>query len=316
MKIRTKVIALLSAVFFILALVEWGVSRELLLPRFEAIELDNAHTAMRRIDFSLHQTLNELQVGTTDWGNWADTYQFILDRNTRYQQANLTETSLKQLHLTTLAFINLDGEVILSKSLDLASGQFLPQGPFAQGSLPPDFPWRDRLRTGRGSTGLIATDRGVLLAAVSPILNGFGQGPTHGLVLMGRLLSAAEIAEIGARAQTSVTLVATRAGTSPARSVPRLKDPAGPSETITMDDTTTQVSRVFNDIYGNPIMTLRVDVPRTITANARTTVNAAMAFTIGAAVAVLLITLFAAQQHGVRAAGAGHEARDRDRRRR
>ncbi len=291
MKIRTKVVALLSAVFFMLALVEWGVGRELLLPRFEAIELDNAHTAMTRINFSLHQTLNELQVGTTDWGNWADTYQFILDRNTRYQQANLTETSLKQLHLTTLAFINLDGEVVLSKSLDLASGQFLPQGPFAPGSLPPDFPWRDKLRTGRGGNGLIATDRGVLLAAVSPILNGLGQGPTHGLVLMGRLLSAAEIAEIGARAQTSVTLVATRGGTSPARSVPRLKDPAGPSETVAMDDTTTRVSRVFDDIYGNPILTLRVDVPRTITKGARTTVAYSMAFTVGAAVAVLLILM-------------------------
>jgi sensor domain CHASE-containing protein len=44
MKIRTKVVVLLSAVFFALALVEWGVGQALLLPRFETIELDNAPT--------------------------------------------------------------------------------------------------------------------------------------------------------------------------------------------------------------------------------------------------------------------------------
>jgi two-component system NtrC family sensor kinase len=291
MKIRTKVVALLSAVFFVLALVEWGVGRALLLPRFEAIELDNARTAMTRIDYGVHQTLNELQTSATDWGNWKDTYQFILDHNERYQRGNLSESALKQLHLTTLTFIDAEGNIVLSKSLDPESDSFLPQGLFAQGSLPLDFPWRDKLRDGRGANGFILTDRGVLFSAVGPILDGFGHGPSRGLVLMGRLLSAAEIADIGARAQTSVALVAARGGSGPSRSLAQLHDPTGSGETVAVSDTTTQISRVFADIYGNPIMTLRVDVPRTITEHARTTVADAMAFTVGAAVAVLLVLL-------------------------
>jgi sensor domain CHASE-containing protein len=291
MKIRTKVVALLSAVFFVLALVEWGVGRALLLPRFEAIELDNARTAMTRIDYGVHQTLNELQTSATDWGNWKDTYQFILDHNARYQRGNLSESALKQLHLTTLTFIDAEGNIVLSKSLDPESDSFLPQGLFAQGSLPLDFPWRDQLRDGRGANGFIPTDRGVLFAAVGPILDGFGHGPSRGLVLMGRLLSAAEIADIGARAQTSVALVAARGGGGPSRSLAQLHDPTGSGETVAVSDTTTQISRVFADIYGDPIMTLRVDVPRTITGHARTTVADAMAFTVGAAVAVLLVLL-------------------------
>src|SRR5258708_9191075 len=100
MKIRTKVIALLSAVFFVLALVEWGVGRALLLPRFQAIELDNARTAMTRIDYGVHQTLSELQVNATDWGNWTDTYRFMLDHNPQFQHGNLTQPAIKQLRLT------------------------------------------------------------------------------------------------------------------------------------------------------------------------------------------------------------------------
>ncbi len=73
LKIRTKVIVLLSAVFLVFALVEWGVGEELLLPRFEQIERDNALTAMKRIDAGVTQALEVLQVSATDWGNWADT---------------------------------------------------------------------------------------------------------------------------------------------------------------------------------------------------------------------------------------------------
>jgi sensor domain CHASE-containing protein len=291
MKIRTKVVALLAAVFFVLALAEWGVGRALLLPRFEAIELDDARTAMTRIDYGVHQTLNELQVNATDWGNWTDTYTFMLDHNARFQQGNLSESAMKQLRLTTLAFVDLNGDVVMARSLDPVSGKLLLQDPFAHGSLPPNFPWRDRLRDGRGANGFILTGRGVMFAAVAPILDGFGHGPSRGLVLMGRLLSNAEIAGIGARAQTSVALVAARGGSGPALSLPPLSGPAASGGSITMNDTTTQVFRAFADVYGRPIMTLRVDMPRTITAHARTTVADAMAFTVGAAVAVLLILL-------------------------
>lgn len=85
MKIRAKVVALLAVVFLALTFVEWGVGQAFLLPRFEEIELDNARTAMKRIEFGVHQALNEIQVSAIDWGNWKDTYQFIVDHNPQYE---------------------------------------------------------------------------------------------------------------------------------------------------------------------------------------------------------------------------------------
>ncbi|MSQ92291.1 MAG: hypothetical protein EXR87_05070 [Gammaproteobacteria bacterium] len=101
MKIRAKVVALLGAVFLALTFVEWGVGQALLLPRFEEIALDNARTAMKRIDFGVHQALNEIQVSATDWGNWKDTYEFLQDHNAQFAQDNLNETSMRQLRLMT-----------------------------------------------------------------------------------------------------------------------------------------------------------------------------------------------------------------------
>lgn len=292
MKIRAKVVALLGAVFLALTFVEWGVGQALLLPRFEEIELDNARTAMMRIDFGVHQALNEIQVSATDWGNWKDTYEFLQDHNAQYEPDNLTEATMKQLRLTALAFVDLNGEIVLSTSLDPASGAILPLDLFPQGSLPDNFLWRENLRSASPGQGLIATNHGVLLAAVAPILDGFGHGPSRGMVLMGRLLTDSEVAQIGARSQTQVTLAATRTAAGSEQQLLHLSGATGESQKIAINGDTTEVYRVFADLYGEPIMTLRVDVPRTTSKGARTTVNYVLAYTVGAAVAVLLILLF------------------------
>src|SRR5882672_143914 len=125
MKIRTKVVALLSAVFFVLALVEWGVGRALLLPRFQSIELDNARTAMTRIDYGVHQTLSELQVNATDWGNWTDTYRFMLGHDAQCQQGNLSEAAMVQVRLTPLAFDYVTGEIVMLLSIHPVFGKVL-----------------------------------------------------------------------------------------------------------------------------------------------------------------------------------------------
>ncbi len=279
LSIRAKVLVLLSGVFLAFALVEWGVGEWLLLPRFEQIERDNAATAMKRIEAGVSQTLDALQDSATDWGNWADIYRYVIDHNTEFAQENLNLLAMRQLHLSTLAIIDLQGRVVWSHSVFPESEAALPLDVLQTTSLPADFPWLTNLRTGTAARGLIATSAGVLLAAVSPILDGHGHGPARGLVLMGRLLTPAEIAAIGARAQTAVEL---------ADATPRAGS-AGVTQFLTIEQST-QVFHVFADIYGRPLMTLRVDVPRTITANARTTLHAAMAFTIAAAVAALSFT--------------------------
>lgn len=290
MTIRAKVVALLAAVFVALTFAGWVVGQALLLPRFEEIELNTARTAMKRIDYGVHQSLNEIRMSATDWGNWKDTYEFMRDRNPQFEQDNLSEAAMKQLRLTALAFVSLDGDIVLSRAFDPESGAILPLDLFPQTMLPDNFAWRENLENGVPDQGLIATEYGVLLAAVAPVLDGFGRGPSRGMVLMGRLLTDAEVAEIGARSQTTVRLAAVR-GDLGAESALRLDGEMAANENIRVKGDTTEVLRVFNDVYGVPVMALRVQVPRTISDGARKTVTYVLAFTVGAAVVVLLILL-------------------------
>jgi two-component system, NtrC family, sensor kinase len=130
------------------------------------------------------------------------------------------------------------------------------------------------LRAGTAAHGLLRTSQGIMLIAEAPILDGNGNGPSHGMVIMGRLLSAAAIRAIGAHAQADLAMTPTRA-----RGLPL--------ERLEESDTVTRVYRAYYDVYAEPLMTLKVDVPREISARGNRAVTYASAYLVVAAVIVL-----------------------------
>jgi len=275
MNIRPKVTALVASLFVILGVAEILVAKRVLLPSFGELERADAHIAMRRIRNALDLTVDRLALSATDWGNWADTYRFVQDRNPAYVSDNITKVALKQLNVNTMLVVNLDGNFVLASQLDLKSDLPLDLDFVARKTLPADFPWRANLRDGRAAKGFVQTNRGILMMAAAPVLNGNGQGPVRGMVIMGRLLRASEIELIGAQSQADVSM-------APQRNV---RVP----EQLVESDTITHVYRSIDDVYGQPIMTLRVDVPRQITQRGHSAVAYASAYSLAAAVVVLIL---------------------------
>jgi sensor domain CHASE-containing protein len=168
------------------------------------------------------------------------------------------------------------GEVLLARDTDLRSELPLDLDLTALRSLPEEFPWREQLRAGRPARGLLQTSRGILILAESPVLDGTGGGPARGMVLMGRLLTPEVIKVIAAQAQADLTLLPPAASAQP--------------ETIEETEQLTRVYRTFQDVYGKPLMTLRVDVPREVSLRGKAAVKIA-ALSLFTAVVVVLILL-------------------------
>jgi two-component system, NtrC family, sensor kinase len=289
MQLRAKVIAVLSACFLALILLQWGVGQGVLMPQFERIELDNANTAMMRINSGLQAELAELHVSAADWGNWSDAYKFMEDPGDGFIQKSLNPSALKQLNATALAFIDQHGAFVWTGAISPETAAPMDLDLFQAPGLAEHFPWRANLLTGVSSEGLIATNRGVMLAAVTPILDGFGHGPAHGVLLLGRLLTHNEVDAIGARAHTQVALTAVR---YPGQQLPDLvATKEGPGVQITPFGTT-QISRQIPDIFGAPVITLRVEVPRVVAARAHTTLMWVLALTALAAITILLLAFY------------------------
>jgi two-component system, NtrC family, sensor kinase len=277
MNVRWKVTTLIAALFVILGVAEIFVARMILMPSFAELEHTDANTEMRRINYALDATLDQLVLSATGWGNWADAYRFMQDHDRAFYDENFNDVGLKQLNVNTLIFIDLDGRFAASGTLDFTSGAPFDLDFMKGDMLSVDFPWRANLRDGRSLKGFLQTNQGILMVAAAPILNGFEQGPTRGMVLMGRLLTPTEIEHIGARAQAKLAM---------------LVPPSPDRDRLLETDTITQVYRTLDDIYGHPIATLRVDVPRNITHRGHLAVNYASAFLAVAAVIVLALLVF------------------------
>jgi len=275
MTIRPKVIALFASMLVVLGAVQIFVEQRALMPSFAELEHDDARTAMRRISYALDLSLDRLALSAADWGNWDDTYRFVLDHNSDYIKSNATAVGLKQLQVNAMLVIDLDGNFVMASTLDLDSEQPLQIDFTARNSLPADFPWRENLREGRPAKGFLQTNRGIMMIAASPVLNGNGGGPQHGMVMLGRLLSASEIRRIGAQAQALLSMVPAADAHVPGQ--------------LTESADLTQVFRSVDDVYGVPLMALRVDVPRRITQRGHSAIVYASTYLIGVSLAVLLL---------------------------
>jgi len=271
-------ISLLALLFTVLIVLEISIQKQVLMPSFAELEREDAQTSMRRIEYALDTTLENLELSAADWGNWADAYQFVQSRNPDFVAANITPVAMKQLRVNAIVIVDTHGDYVTSSAQTLDSGAPLDLDLTARKALPENFPWRDDLSRGKPVRGLLRTDRGIMMIAAAPVLDGSGAGQPLGLVLMGRLLTPAQVHLIGAQAQASLTLVAVR-----------------PLDTdkIVETDVSTQVFKSFVDIYGRPIMSLRVEVPRRITAQGHGAVTYASLYLIGAAVTVLVLLVVA-----------------------
>ncbi len=277
MTIRAKVIALTASLFVVFGVSEIFVAKRILLPSFAELEQADARTAMQRINYALDGRLEGLEVSAHDWGDWSETYEFAQKHNDDFIARNVSASSLKQINVSAMLVVDLDGKILLSRGFDLSSRQPLALDLLARRELPADFPWRENLRGGRPAHGLLRTNLGVLMIAAAPVLDGNEGGPSRGMVILGRVLSTTEIEQIGAQAQAAVSV----SPRGPFR---------GPDELVERA-TTTQVFRSLDDIYGQPVMALRVDVKRQISERGYSAVIYASAYLIGAAIVALVLLI-------------------------
>jgi two-component system, NtrC family, sensor kinase len=275
MSIRRKMILLLALLFCVLGAVQILIQKNVLMPSFAELEREDAEISMKRIDYALDMMLEGLSLSATDWGNWADAYQFVQDHNPEFEAANNTPVAMKQLKVNLLMIVDLNAQTVLSSAYDSVSGAPIHIDLADRAALPDDFPWRKNLAEGKPARGLVQTNRGVMLLVAAPILNGSGAGQYRGTVMMGRLLTPVQVRILGAQAQTSVSMLRTGS--------------AEPGDLITETHAATQVDRSYRDIDGRPIMSLRVEVPRNITARGLKAVKFASAYVMVAATVVLLL---------------------------
>ena len=273
MNIRPKVIAWIIAILAIVGIGEVLLVRHIIMPSFAELERADARTAMWRIQYAFDRALDRLGVLAIDWGNWAVVYRFMQDHKSAALEGDITLSNIREIGVNLVLIVDSDGAVIYSRSVDLPANQTLDLA--TRRSLPDGFPWHAQLRAAQSAQGLLRTNLGTLMLAGGPILDGDGHGPSRGMMMLGRLLQDAEVKDIAAQAQSTLSVLPAAATRRP--------------DQLTQTPSLTYVDRDFLDILGQPILTLRVSVPREITAHGEKAVAYASASLIAAAIIIVML---------------------------
>ena len=282
---------MLCTLFLAFGAVDYAVQRKVILPSFEALEADLARTDMERVTRAMDGEMDQLLTFCADWGNWLETYRYMGGENPSFIADNMTESTIVAAGLDLVAYVADDGRFVWTKGLVPGTETALDYRMLDGPGLPADHPFMDAVRTGGTARGIVVTEHGPMMLVAAPVLDGAGNGPHRGSVLLGRVITPQVAGRLAAQAQVQLevstpTAAAAAAGT----------DPGAPR--IVQGTTHNAVYRNLYDIAGEPSVQLRIDVPRAVTARGHDATGYALA-SVFVAGAIVLVTLVVALRYMV-----------------
>lgn len=196
MNIRIKLlsIVLVTLVFTITALY-FAVSGVMIKSYLE-IENHNIETKINGVIRSFIQICDDYSNKLNDWAVWDDTYDFMLDKNLRYVESNITYQSMYLLKLDFLFFVNSSDEIILNCFFDHRQKKITPANDSFKKRI---LEIADILSSKNKKTEtsvLFSIDSQPVMVASNLVLTSKGAGPARGFLIYGHFIDEADIEKI------------------------------------------------------------------------------------------------------------------------
>lgn len=271
--------AVAALAFVVLGIAQYAVQRRMLLPYFEVLERDQAHATMGRLTEALQRELDVVALSARDWGNWIESYNFVLAPSDDFINVNINARALRAIHVDAIAYIDLRGHLVFSRAYDPVTGSTLDVDLFKASE-----PARRELARGaageaREVSGITTTSRGPMLLALAPILSGSGVGHPAGTLLLARFLKTDDLAAAANLPPASVRLVAAPHSGALGHDLMR------------RDEAEIEITHLLVDLGAEPVGALAFTTPRSISAKAETTLMVASALLVAVAGVTLGIFL-------------------------
>ena len=281
MKLHAKVILLLIVLFAAYGAIDYTVQQRVILPGFTTLEADLARTDMQRVSRALEGEVKQLQMLCANWGNWPDAYQFVHKQYDQFVAENMGIKVIQGANLQLIAFLDTDSRFVWSKgyNTDFSERHFKL---LETRTLGGDSLFREAITQGKAAHGIVQTEHGPAVIAIAPVLNGTGGGPHAGAVLIGRLITPQWISKLAVQAGVRLQII------SPARG-----SLAPTAIRIVTREKINEVYRNVLDVSGQPVLTFRVDVPRSITERGEEAIHFALASLSIAGAVMLLVVVWA-----------------------
>ena len=273
MRLRTRSLAIVAALIIVLFVVLYGTSRVIVLDGFREREETESKRDIERVVGALDRTIENLRNTNIDWGAWDEAYSFIAGQNPDFVSGNLVNETYLRLGLSVIIYADANANIVYGGGFNQDTGipAQIPQG------LAPHLARGQRLvsHTGvqSGLAGLINLPEGVMIISSHPVLTSTEMGPVRGSVIFGRFIDKGLIANL-----KETTLFDIEARAADIQDLPadyqRALASADEKGIYTKKESSDSIAgyAVIDDIFDEPALVLRADIPRGALAQANTTI--------------------------------------------
>src|SRR3990172_7072831 len=276
MSLRKKILIIHISIFFSLLFTQFLLSRYFTLQGFSKIEITELNESLDRAENAIKGELDILAEKNSDWSAWDDTYQYIQDKNTRYVESNLVESTLTGLKINFMIFLDSENNVVTYRSYDLDSvvETELSQGLLAIATNFPQFVAHDT--TEDVFRGIIGDEDRFVLVNSRPITKSDLSGPIMGSVIFGRYLDESLVNELELASLESISVVPlNKIETAEEEKAFNALGDETVSTFISENQSANLISgyRFSKDIEDNALFMLKVDRGRDVFNYGMTTIN-------------------------------------------
>lgn len=263
MNIRTKVLLIMAASSFGLILITFGSVYWIMHQRALRNDYDHVHTTLAQVNDVFQARLEDLGTTTADYSSWDDTCTFMEKVNQDFINSNFGMESFRNIHVNWALFLDPSGKLVLFTGYDLVSSKPADPPKELLSLAGPQSPLAG-VDTNFKKVGLLATDSGLVMIAARPILKSNLEGPVRGVLLFARQLDSTIIQELSADLHLPIKIVSRAIAVNEASIAGMEKSADGYRYSIFFqDDQLLNGHITFPDIYGQPVLQLQVDLPRT-----------------------------------------------------
>jgi len=242
-----------------------------MLSGYEELEQRDTERNVQRVLRALSNEVGNLDAITYDWAAWNDTYEFVEDANVEYMDSNLVDGTFTDLRISVMLFVNNDGVIVKGKAVDLESEEEVPVPQSLLAHVSPGDLLLRHLDTESKVTGMVSLADNPMLVASRPILTSEDEGPIRGTLIMGRYLDDAQLEHLAEMTHLALALHPFDDPQMPpdfASAISSFSEGEAVAVQTLASDSVAGYS-LLNDIYGEPAVVLRAEMPRDIYAQGR-----------------------------------------------
>lgn len=267
MKLRTKSLIVICAVFSLLCLVLSITLDVIIVKSYSDLEIKTVSEHAERVLNQFNEEYNNLKALAYDWAVWDDTYSFVENKNEEYIQKNLQYEIFQDIDVNFMLFYNNSDVLVYSKIFDFnqKNETFLPNSFYT-------YIFRNKesllrhLDIDHSKTGIVLYNESEtpLLISATPIVTSGKEGPIRGTLLVGRFLNENKVDSFGDVTQLHVAVHLLSSHLS--LFFQDTSAPAEETQIFIQPINSTYIAGyvLMDDVFGNPVFIVEVGSSRDI----------------------------------------------------